>query len=331
MTNGHNMNGIQGTNNFKFTGSVIDSLGVRLAQIGNITSAAKTFGGADPETLGSIKNNAVKSYAAQSRCVIAEDYDVLVRQIFPATDDVYVYGGETKKIPEYGRVYLVIKPKTGDSLSSVSKNYIKESLQDYRIASIDVRIEDPDILKVEVDTVVFYDNKKSAKDSTTIRATVEDALNRYKVSTAIPKFGGAFRYSNVVGIIDDSDKAITRNQTTMRMRKDLRITQNTFATYQLEYGQEIEDHCDDVTVYSTGFQLELEGRLDERIFRFENDPKTTRSVSEEDNRQIGNLYAFYFNEFNEKIRVSFYRNKFNQLVVVDVQGDDKEASPIWYS
>ena len=64
-----------------------------------------------------------------------------------------------------------------------------------------------------------------------------------------------------------------------------------------------------------------------RIFYFENDPLTTAQISTEDERLRGNLYAFYFNEFNEKIRVSFYRNKFNELVVVDVLGDDKEASP----
>ena len=96
---------------------------------------------------------------------------------------------------------------------------------------------------------------------------------------------------------------------------------------KLTFHQPIKDDCEDVTVYSTGFQLELEGQLDERIFYFENDPLTTAQISTEDERLRGNLYAFYFNEFNEKIRVSFYRNKFNELVVVDVLGDDKEASP----
>ena len=320
-------NGIQGEQNFKFSGVAYDSTGVTLAQSGVVDSVATTFGGADPETIGSIKYRAVREYAAQNRCVIAEDYDSLVRHIFPACEDVYVYGGETKEIAEYGRVYIAIKPRTGDALSNITKNYIKTSLDPFRVASIDVRLIDPDVLKVEVDSLVYYDNKKTAKDPTTVQSTVIEAMNRYVESTAVPKFGGALKYSRIVGIVDDADVAITRNNTSLRMRKDLRIVQNTFSTYQIKFHQQIDDNCEDVTVYSTGFQLELEGKLDERIFYFENDPKTTKPISEEDVRVRGNLYAFYFNEFNEKIRVSFYRNKFNELVVKDVLGEDKEASP----
>ena len=327
VCNGPVYNGITGNQNFKFSGVAYGSNGVTLASSCIVDSASTTFGGADPESIGSIKHRAVREYAAQNRCVIAEDYDVLVRRIFPPVEDIYVYGGETKEIAEYGRVYIAIKPKTGDTLSNITKNYIRESLDPFRIASIDIRLIDPEVMKVEVDTVVFYDNKVTAKDPTTVQATVIQALNRYVEATAVPKFGGALRYSRIVGIIDDADKSITRNNTTLRMRKDLRITQNTFATYEVVFHQPIKDDCEDVTVYSTGFQLELEGQLDERIFYFENDPLTTKQISTEDLRLKGNLYAFYFNEFNEKIRVSFYRNKFNELVVVDVLGDDKEASP----
>ena len=135
---------------------------VTLAQSAVVDSVATTFGGADPESIGSIKYRAVREYAAQNRCVIAEDYDVLVRRIFPPVEDIYVYGGETKEIAEYGRVYIAIKPKTGDTLSNITKNYIKKSLDPFRIASIDIRLIDPDVMKIEVDTVVFYDNKEDS-------------------------------------------------------------------------------------------------------------------------------------------------------------------------
>ena len=79
--------------------------------------------------------------------------------------------------------------------------------------------------------------RRLLKDPTTVQATVIDALNRYVEATAVPKFGGAIRYSRIVGIIDDADKSVTRNNTTLRMRKDLRITQNTFATYEIDFHQ----------------------------------------------------------------------------------------------
>ena len=327
VTSGVPFNGINGNQNFNFSGVAYDSNGVTLAQRAIVDSAATTFGGADPESIGSIKFRAVREYAAQNRCVVAEDYDVLVRRIFPACDDVYVYGGETKEIPEFGRVYIAIKPRTGDSLSNITKNYIRDSLDPFRIASIDIRLIDPEVLKVEVDTLVYYDNKITAKDPATIKATVVDALNRYVNATAIPKFGGALRYSRVVGIIDEADIAITRNNTALRMRKDLSIVQNTFATYEVDYRQTVKSDCELPTVYSTGFQLELEGQLDARIFYFENDAATTKPISESDSRLRGNLYAFYYNEFNEKIRVNFFLNVNNQLKVETVAGDDEEASP----
>ena len=151
-----------------------------------------------------------------------------------------MYGGETLEIPEFGRIYVAIKPRTGDTLSNITKNYIKKSLDPFRIASLDIRLVDPAVLNIEVDVSCFYDNKKTIKDPTSVRATIIDALNRYVESTAVPKFGGAFKYSRVVGVIDDADIAITRNNTSLRMRKDMRITQNTFSTYMVEFKQEID-------------------------------------------------------------------------------------------
>ena len=108
------------------------------------------------------------------------------------------------------------------------------------------------------------------------------------------------------------------------------IVPNTVATYQVDFRQEIKVEYDQSVMYSTGFYLEIEGKADDRIFYFENDPTTIRFLTSEDEtseRLVSDLYAFYINEFNEKVRVSFYQNKYNELVVVDVLGDDKEATP----
>ena len=116
----------------------------------------------------------------------------------------------------------------------------------------------------------------------------------------------------------------------MTMRKDLQIVPNTFATYELDFKQEIDVQRDETVVYSTGFKLELDGIVDEREFFFENDPNTIRYETlddEKSERLVSDLYCFYINEFFEKIRVSFYFNKFNELIVVDVLGEDQVATP----
>ena len=107
-------------------------------------------------------------------------------------DDLYVFGGEELEIPEYGRVYVVIKPISGATLSNVTKTYIKKSLKDHRIASLDVVIVDAEVINVEVISTVFYDDKKTLKDNAAIVASVRSTLNKYAYSSTVSKFGGVF-------------------------------------------------------------------------------------------------------------------------------------------
>ena len=143
----------------------------------------------------------------------------LIKEIYPAASDVYVYGGEELSVPEYGRVFIAIKPNTGETLSNMTKNYISSSLNDYRVASLQIVIVDPEILYLEVDTVVYYNDKNTIKDAAGIVSEVERALSSYFVSTTIDKFGGAARYSRIVGAIDDADPSITRNTTAFEDEK----------------------------------------------------------------------------------------------------------------
>ena len=315
ISSGPEANGIQGTSNFNFVGKVFYGPEDRLYNRATVTSVSKTEGGAFIEEESSIKFRAPREYAAQNRCVVAEDYDTLVRKVFPAVEDIYVYGGETLDIPEYGRVYVVIKPRTGLKLSNISKNYIKKSLDPYRVASLDIIFVDPEILNVEVVSDVYFDEKRTLMDNSAIIATVNESLSKYVSSVAVPKFGGAVRYSTLVGIIDESNGAITRNNTHLRMRKDFSALINQNATYEICFDQTIDIDHEIPSVYSTGFQLELNGSIDERIFYFENDPKTNRPYSESNSETISDIYAFYLNEFNEKVKVNFYMNRFNQVIV----------------
>lgn len=327
VTNGPLANGIHGNSNFVFIGSAFDSLGARVLSIPTITSASTTTGGSDVEEIPSIKFRAPREYAAQNRCVVSEDYDVLIRRIFPPVEDIYIYGGETLAIPEYGRVYIAVKPTTGDALSAITKNYIKKSLDPYRIASIDIKLIDPEVLKVEVDSMVYFDDKKTLKDKATIQAMVIASLERHVESKIVPQFGGAIRYSTIVCAINDADDSITRNNTTLRMRKDMRIIKNTFATYEVCFEQEVKLDRDTPTVYSTGFGLELNGVLDPRVFYFENDPSTIRFKTESKEEQICEIHCFYINEFNEKVKVSFFKNPDNQLIVIDTDKSNKIPTP----
>ena len=108
------------------------------------------------------------------------------------------------------------------------------------------------------------------------------------------------------------------------MRKDISIVQNTFATYQSDFKQEIDIQADQVVVYSSGFKLELDGIVDPREFFFENDPTTIRYETAEDEkseRLVSDLHCFYFNEYFEKIKVSFFVNNQNQQTTRVIDGE----------
>lgn len=288
VTNGNLANGVQDVNNYTFIGKVFDSFGGRVNEDSILTDLRVTNSGSEIEDLHSIKHRAPKHYAAQTRCVTTDDYESIIRQIFPAVDDIYVFGGETLDIPQYGRIYIAIKPTTGDKISTITKNYIKSSLEPYRIASLDLNFVDPDVVNVEIVSTVFYDESRTNKDSSAIVSSVKDTLTSFKESSVVSKFGGAARYSLVVGMIDDSDNSITRNNTSFRLRKDIEPVINTNATYSICFSNPFELDCNHPVVSSTGFRMEINDIFDERVYYMEDDTK-------------GNIRTFFYTETNDKI------------------------------
>ena len=290
VTKGAVGNGVSGDTKFSFVGRSFDQNNVLINDRPTINTVTTSQGGAAIEDVSSIKFRAPRDFASQNRCVVAEDYENIVRRIYPAVDDVYVFGGEELETPQYGRVYVIIKPSSGYALSAITKNYIKESLKPFRIASIDVVLADAEIIFVEVVSTVYYDNKRTVKDNSAIVASVKDILTKYSESSTVSKFGGAVRYSRVVGAIDDADGSITRNNTTLRMRRDMVSLIDTAASYEICFENQLRNNAGTSSVYSTGFQLSIGGIVDPITYYFEDDSE-------------GNIYRFYLNNSNTKVIV----------------------------
>ena len=279
VTNGELGNGVQGTDNFIFEGTILDSSGSTAARYSvNILDVSPSNGGAEIESVSSIKFRAPKNYGAQSRCVTAQDYEAMVRRIYPAVEGVYVFGGEELDIPQYGRVYIIIKPLLGDGLANITKNFIKKSLDDFRIGSLDIVIQDPDVLYGEIYTTVYYNEMRTIWDTMAVVSATKETLENYALSLNVSKFGGALKYSRIVGAIDDTDEAITRNNTYLRMRKDVKAVINGRATYEVCFENELKIDATESVVYSTWFNLEKDGNPDlETQYRIEDNPDVSRS------------------------------------------------------
>ena len=252
ITNGPDTNGAR---SFTFSGVLedLDENSDYSLSIVNVTTNIIASGGEDVESISKIKFNAPKFYGTQDRAVTAADYAAIVRNIYPAVADIIIYGGEEAEPPEYGKVKISVKPTNASALSSFTKQEIVRELKKYMVASVTPEIINPSILYVELSTKIFYDRQITTLVPQEIRSKVISALQNYIETSEVEKFNGKFRYSKVVGVIDDADKSVNSNQTTVLMRKDFYPSINSTFYYEVCFQNEFAVYCDEPSMQSSGF------------------------------------------------------------------------------
>ena len=258
-TNGKEGNG---SANFNFSGILEDNNQNRITRgISPITTINPAENGDEIEKIDTIKYLAPRVYSSQYRAVTANDYKGLIPTIFPNVESVSAYGGDELDPPEYGKVFISIKPRQGKYLSKITKEQIKKDLKQYSIAGIKPEIVDLKYLYVELNTSVYYD-KSSVTDVSDLRKRVIDNLDAYGTSYDLNNFGGRFKYSKVNALIDDISAAITSNITKVIIRRDLQPVFGAFATYELCFGNAFHIKKNNISddrgynIKSTGFTVD---------------------------------------------------------------------------
>ena len=252
VTNGKLGNGAK---NFSFVGILKDDTNSTVSTgISILTTVQKAEMGDNVEDISSIKYLAPRIYSSQYRAVTANDYTGIIPFVYPNVESVTAYGGEELEPPEYGKVFISIKPKNGSFLSQITKDDISRQLKQYSIAGIKPEIIDLKYLYIELDTSVYYNNNATS-DATELISSVTRTLTTYSNSADINSFGGRFKYSKIVGLIDDSARGVTSNITRVKMRRDIVPELNTFATYELCYGNAFYDQPNGYGVRSSGFTV----------------------------------------------------------------------------
>jgi|TARA_B100000035_G_scaffold19460_1_gene15574 hypothetical protein len=240
-TNGDSGNGMS---NFSFNGRltyVRDGNEYTIASgISLITTEFRSRGGSAIESVDSVKKYAPRIYASQNRAVTADDYETLIpSRIYPDTESISVFGGEEVVPPQYGKVFISIKPRFGDFLPNLIKENIKLKLKKYAVSGIVPEILDLKYLYVEVSSKVYY-NTNFAPSAAEVSTIVQNNASKYANSTELNKYGARFKYSKFLKILDDSHESVTSNITIVRMRRDLRIAANAIAEYQIGFGNRIQ-------------------------------------------------------------------------------------------
>ena len=248
--------GANGLKVFENIGTFRDNLGNAITS--GITTTATSFpdGGARAESTEAIKFSAPKFYSAFGRAVSTQDYEAILPQIYPNIGSISCYGGEEAEPPEYGKVFLAIKPKNADKLSLSEKNVILKKLREYSVAAIQPTIIDPSILYIDIDSFVYFNPNVTRNEASQVKNAVLAALSVLNSSGEFNKFGGKFKYSRLQSIIDGSEVSITSNITRLKMRKNVTVTLGARVNYKICYGNRIKQGTSTKPcVSSSGFKV----------------------------------------------------------------------------
>ena len=247
-----------GAKSFTFSGVLLDENQLKVTvpfSVNTITVDSPSQGGSEIESIDTIKYNAPKSYGAQNRAVTSNDYAAIVRNLYPAIADIIVFGGEDQVPPEYGKVFLAVKPSQANALSSATKKDLTDKLKQYTVASVKPVFVDPSLLFIEIDSKIYFDGSKTNMLPAEVAAKVSTGVSEYLETSGTEKFNGKFRYSKFIGVIDGSDRAVNSNITEVTLRKDFYAQINASAYYEICYQNEFLKDCDGPVVTSTGMTV----------------------------------------------------------------------------
>lgn len=219
-SNGERGNGVS---NFSFSGIVLGNNNSNLSsKVSSIVTLEPSANGSEIQSIDSIRYYSPRLYASQYRAVTASDYEALLPSVYSNVESVTAYGGEEIYPPEYGTVFLAIKPKNADYLTEFTKESILTSLKRYSVAGINLKIVDINVLYVELESTVYY-NSNLIDSASNLKTKVIDSLNYYAESTDLNRFGGRFKYSKTLSIIDTTSDSITSNITRVKIRRNLGV------------------------------------------------------------------------------------------------------------
>ena len=254
VTDGRDGNGAA---EFSFVGNITnqDGAAINADLISLVSTDEKSRDGDDIESISSIKYFAPRIYSSQYRAVTASDYESVLGFIYPNVESVTAFGGEEMSPPRFGKVFISVKPRNGDFLSDETKRELIQRLKSYAVAGIVPEFIDLKYLYVELNTTPYY-NPSLNDSSENLKTGVSNALTQYSRSIDVNKFGGRFKYSKAVSLIDSVDSSITSNITLVTIRRNLKAVLGQFAQYEVCYGNMFHTQESAYNVVSTGFTIE---------------------------------------------------------------------------
>lgn len=219
-----------------------------------ISTVSKSDSGSDRESNDSIKFNAPLTYIAQNRVVTPDDYRAAILENYSNIESIAVWGGEQNDPPQYGKAYISIKPKDGETLDEVEKQKIKDQiLKPRNIVSISPEIIDPEYTYLKLEVFYKYNPALTSRTAGELKQLVTDTIANYN-SADLQQFDGVFRHSKLTRLIDACDPSILNSTVRVFMVKRLVPILNTPRLYTIQFSSPLYyTRSNDKVITSTSF------------------------------------------------------------------------------
>ena len=258
----------------------------------NIISSGKSFGGADRESISSIKYNAPLQYIAQNRAVTADDYKTLIYNKIPNIKSITVWGGEENDPPQYGKVFISVRKhlennSTDDFLNDMEKQEILSYLNDKKVLSIIPEIIDPEYVNVVLDVLFKYNRNLTTYTQVQLENLVKQSVTKFN-NEYLDSFDGVFRHSMLSKIVDSTSPSILNSHIRVYVSKTVQLISGSPQSKTLKYGVALTVDDDIAIVNSTGWTYE-------GITYYIGDESDAKS------NDFRNLYVYYYDSDNKPV------------------------------
>jgi hypothetical protein len=246
VTSGEEANNI---NTFSFADTITNY------EVDTLTTTSSSGGGTEVESDANIRFSAPKSWELQNRSTTALDYQSLIEDKFPSADSVISWGGEDNDPPNYGKVYIALKPRTGQFITDVAKEDLKRDIiKQFNVVTVTPIIVDPVYTNIIIDSEIKYNLRELSSGETALKSSIETVILNFS-KEKLEKFDSHFRYSNLTATIDGVSSAVKSNTTEIKLKHKLSPIIGTTASYEFSFNNSLKSDGIAGNLISTKFTL----------------------------------------------------------------------------
>lgn len=227
-----------------------------------VVTDTESTGGAEKQTIESVRQLAPIAYAAQQRLVTSLDYKATILSNFTDVSDCNVWSGDENVPLDYGSVYIALNfpTNTSSAVKTKVKNDIVNNFTDnLSVVSITTKFVDPTDAFIELNVQFDYDPALTGFTLAATETSVFNFMRRYFTDN-LNTFNKVFRRSNLLTEIDAIDAAILSSKADVKVQLRFTPTVGTIQTHELAYPMKIKKP-DDVTHIVTSSIFQYQGAI----------------------------------------------------------------------